>query len=167
MALIEKIGYGQVEPNHLSAQATGQIYAQAPAVDTHTVVENGEFMKLVVADNEVGVVGGSGEWMLVYNEVKLYEKRHGNKDFALKTEDSVDGQIYPRLLKVNVGDRFTTNLIDIDDGAVGEKLIPTVVSGRCYLKYKADVTGEAMVFEIMSKTTMPDGQVGYKVVRTV
>ena len=27
-------GYGQVEPNHLSAQRTGQIYAQLPAVDT-------------------------------------------------------------------------------------------------------------------------------------
>ena len=24
-------GYGQVEPNHLSAQKTGQIYAQLPA----------------------------------------------------------------------------------------------------------------------------------------
>ena len=24
-------GYGQVEPNHLSAQRTGQIYAQLPA----------------------------------------------------------------------------------------------------------------------------------------
>ena len=26
-----KYGYGQVEPNHLSAQRTGQIYAQLPA----------------------------------------------------------------------------------------------------------------------------------------
>ena len=30
MAKIERIGYGQVEPNHLSAQRTGQIYAQLP-----------------------------------------------------------------------------------------------------------------------------------------
>ena len=28
---IKRIGYGQVEPNHLSAQKTGQIYAQLPA----------------------------------------------------------------------------------------------------------------------------------------
>ena len=27
MATIKRIGYGQVEPNHLSAQRNGQIYA--------------------------------------------------------------------------------------------------------------------------------------------
>ena len=31
MANIKRIGYGQVEPNHLSAQRTAQIYAQLPA----------------------------------------------------------------------------------------------------------------------------------------
>ena len=31
MAKITRIGYGQVEPNHLSAQRTSQIYAQLPA----------------------------------------------------------------------------------------------------------------------------------------
>ena len=31
MAQIKRIGFGQVEPNHLSAQKTGQIYAQLPA----------------------------------------------------------------------------------------------------------------------------------------
>ena len=30
-ALYVERGYGQVEPNHLSAQRTGQIYAQLPA----------------------------------------------------------------------------------------------------------------------------------------
>ena len=28
---MKRIGYGQVEPNHLSAQRTSQIYAQLPA----------------------------------------------------------------------------------------------------------------------------------------
>ena len=31
MATIKRIGFGQVEPNHLSAQRTAQIYAQLPA----------------------------------------------------------------------------------------------------------------------------------------
>jgi hypothetical protein len=34
-------GYGQVEPNHLSAQRTAQIYAQLPAASTIEVLENG------------------------------------------------------------------------------------------------------------------------------
>ena len=38
-------GYGQVEPNHLSAQRTGQIYAQLPAAADIDVLENGQFVK--------------------------------------------------------------------------------------------------------------------------
>ena len=38
-------GYGQVEPNHLSAQRTAQIYAQLPAKSDITVLENGQFVK--------------------------------------------------------------------------------------------------------------------------
>lgn len=34
-------GYGQVEPNHLSAQRTAQIYAQLPAAEAINVLENG------------------------------------------------------------------------------------------------------------------------------
>ena len=33
-------GYGQVEPNHLSARRTGQIYAQLPAAAAITKLEN-------------------------------------------------------------------------------------------------------------------------------
>lgn len=38
-------GYGQVEPNHLSAQRTGQIYAQLPAAANIDVLQNGQFVK--------------------------------------------------------------------------------------------------------------------------
>lgn len=38
-------GYGQVEPNHLSAQRTGQIYAQLPAAASIEVLEQGQFVK--------------------------------------------------------------------------------------------------------------------------
>jgi len=46
MALqIKRIGFGQVEPNHLSAQQTGQIYAQLPADASFDILENGMFLK--------------------------------------------------------------------------------------------------------------------------
>lgn len=38
-------GYGQVEPNHLSAQRTAQIYAQLPAAADIDVLEQGQFVK--------------------------------------------------------------------------------------------------------------------------
>ena len=48
--------------------------------------------------------------MLVFNEVKLYdERRQSYKDFAMKADEMADKTIYPRLLKTNVGDIFTTN----------------------------------------------------------
>ena len=67
-----KYGYGQVEPNHLSAQRTGQIYAQLPAKSDIELLENGQFAKY---DYAAGVVDfdGEGEWMMVFNEVKLYD----------------------------------------------------------------------------------------------
>ena len=81
-------GYGQVEPNHLSAQRTAQIYAQLPAASTIEVLENGQFVKY---DYPAGVCDfvGAGEWMLVFNEIKLYRDHLGYDDFAMKKEDYV------------------------------------------------------------------------------
>lgn len=114
-------GFGQVEPNHLSARYTGQIYAQLPAKDSngHAIaqLENGQFLKYDYANaracNSDSV---AGEWMLVFNEEKLYDERHqDHKDFVLKNTDFTDGLIYPRLLKINIGDIFTTNTFKSSD----------------------------------------------------
>ena len=81
-ALYVDRGYGQVEPNHLSAQRTGQIYAQLPAAADIEVLENGQFVKYDYANHEVNLTG-AGEWMLVYNPVKLYRDYLGYDDFAM------------------------------------------------------------------------------------
>ena len=75
-------GYAQVEPNHLSAQRTGQIYAQLPAASDIDVLENGQFVKY---DYEKGLVNfeGKGEWMLVFNEIKLYHEGQDDCEFAM------------------------------------------------------------------------------------
>ena len=39
---MKRIGFGQVEPNHLSAQGNRQIYAQLPAKADIKILENGE-----------------------------------------------------------------------------------------------------------------------------
>ena len=79
-------GYGQVEPNHLSAQKTGQIYAQLPAASTIEILENGQFAKYDYANGVVDFTG-AGEWMLVFNEVKVYRDYEGDCDFAMKKAD--------------------------------------------------------------------------------
>ena len=124
---IKRIGFGQVEPNHLSAQRTSQIYAQLPAKSDIEILENGQFVKYNYADGVVDFEG-EGEWMMVFNEVKLYDDRwrESYKDFAMIrsnytpgsddiTHDGLGpfkGQMTPRVIKTNVGDIYTTNCID-------------------------------------------------------
>ena len=83
-----KYGYGQVEPNHLSAQRTAQIYAQLPVAASIDVLENGQFVKYNYKDGVVDYAG-AGEWMLVFNEVKVYRDYEADCDFAMKKQDYV------------------------------------------------------------------------------
>ena len=84
-------GYGQVEPNLLSAQKTGQIYAQLPAAADIDILENGQFATYNYAADDGGAVDfeGAGEWMMVFNEIKLYRDFEQDCDFAMKKENYV------------------------------------------------------------------------------
>ena len=113
---LQRIGYGQVERQHMAAPHNGQIYAQLPALDADdkaiTQLENGQFLKYDYANGKawVGTADDGKEWFMVYNEEKLYdERRQNHKDFAMLAKDMSDGKIYPRLLRTFVGDIFTTN----------------------------------------------------------
>ena len=90
-----EVGYGQVEPNHLSAQRTAQIYAQLPADSAIDVLEQGQFVKYDYANGVVNFTG-KGEWMLVYNEVKLYRDEQVECEFAL-VADNFNARLYSPL----------------------------------------------------------------------
>ena len=160
MAKITRIGYGQVEPNHLSAQRTAQIYAQLPANKDIKVLENGMFAKYDYAKNEVNFTG-EGEFMLVLNEVKLYDDlRQSYKDFAMKKEDYLNGEMVPRLFKTNVGDIYTTNMIDSSiEVDVETKLTPNENG------ILSTYTDEEMIWKVVKVYTMADGQPAVKVQR--
>ena len=166
-------GYGQVEPNHLSARRTGQIYAQLPCNSEIEVLENGQFAKYDYANKEVNFTG-AGEWMLVFNEIKLYEDRQQDDDFAMIKANYI-GSVYdalgatlegkvmtPRLLKTNIGDLFTTNCIN-----VGEE---TDLEGKT-LKVGADGyltlgNDDNMEWTIVKVYTLADTQKAVKIQRT-
>ena len=160
MAKITRIGYGQVEPNHLSAQRTSQIYAQLPANEDIEILENGMFAKYDYAKNEVNF-DGEGEFMLVLNEVKLYDtNRETYKDFAMKKEDYLNGEMVPRLFKTNVGDIYTTNMIDSSiEVDVETKLTPNENG------ILSTYTVEEMIWKVVKVYTMADGQPAVKVQR--
>ena len=245
-------GFGQVEPNHLSAQRTAQIYAQLPADPAIEVLEQGQFVKY---DYAAGLVNfeGAGEWMLVYNEIKLYREHQLDCEFAMqkgnyqarvyspldgeagqelygptrllqgRREKYVDGAfeaqseianpktgevadysvasnvhdyyemsdinnpdieeetrkrlfmklrdyqekmmpagtaMVPRVFKTNVGDHYTTNMIDETELAVGDILSPRAADG--ILCKSGD---ESMKWQVVKVYTMPDHQRGVKIMR--
>lgn len=186
MATINRIGFGQVEPNHLSAQRTGQIYAQLPAEDSIEVLEQGQFVKYDYAKGVVDFTG-EGEWMLVYNEIKLYDDRwrESYKDFALQKKNYTPGsdithegigpfkgQMTPRVLKTNVGDIFTTNTLE-KANTDGKSLIEGTedlkegdvlgINATGYLSTAGDK--DAMSWQVAKVYTLPDGQSAVKIMR--
>lgn len=201
-------GYGQVEPNQLSAQKTGQIYASLPLASDVDILQNGEFMYY---DYKSGTVtaNGVGEPMLVFNEVKLYEPfwQTSYKDFAmirvgdnyvtsrLATAGYGDGAetkgvapnpghsdwqagyrmdgIAPRLFKTNVGDIFTTNMVETgaeitysQGDTLKLKKVPKAAdkTGNTLVLSKTG-TIDALEFVVAKVYTMPDGQQGLKLQR--
>jgi len=206
-------GYGQVEPNHLSAQRTGQIYAQLPAAANIKMLQNGQFVKY---DYKEGVVDFAAdvpsEWMLVYNEVKVYRDFLGDADFAMIDRnyiakvynpvgaDDIDlgatrnyedivapadpyevdsteepfahswskaapgmmpegTRMVPRVFKTNIGDIFTTNLVDEEELELGDILSPRAADG-ILAKGEGD-----MKWQVVKVYTMPDHQKGVKLMR--
>lgn len=175
MATIKRKGFGQVEPNHLSAQRTGQIYAQLIADSSLNIIENGMFLKYDYQNRKaVANASVAGEWLLVYNEEKLYDPRkQAHKDFAMIKTDYVDKEMVPRLFKTNIGDIYTTNTLQANtsDSAVttgvtvseGDTL---VVGSTGYLEVLgASATATAPAFKVVAITTMPDANTDYPAVK--
>ena len=186
----ERIGYGQVERQHMAAPHNGQIYAQLPALDANdkaiTQLENGQFLKYDYANGKawVGTASDGKEWFLVYNEEKLYDERYQNhRHFAMKASDMSDGTIYPRLLRTFVGDIFTTNtfkgpkgtvtdkegkITDIPDLAIGDYVV--IGDDGWLVKYTkesggSDIPATGIVFQVVKVYTLPDGQDAVKLQR--
>jgi hypothetical protein len=129
---------------------------------------------------------GEGEWMMVFNEVKLYDDRwrESYKDFAMQKKNYTvgssithsgvgpfEGQMTPRVIKTNVGDIFTTNClekantsgtatVEMTDLVVGDVVAP---NAQGYLAKDGDTT--AIKFQVVKVYTMADGQAAVKLMR--
>ncbi len=138
-------GYGQVEPNHLSAQRTAEIYAQLPADKDIKVLENGQFVKYDYANGVVNFTG-KGEWMLVYNEIKVYRDRDLDEDFAM-TRENYNARVYSPVDNDEYNAGFTVGKANGDRAAEYEEinksradrgLDPIYAEGTEYTQYNWD-----------------------------
>ena len=164
-----RVGYGQVEPNQLSAQKTGQIYASLPLDPDVNLLQNGEFMYYDYQSGTVSATDSTGvsEPMLVFNEIKLYEPfwRTSYKDFAM----------------IRVGDNYVTSKLATNGPVVGKygdgSLTPGVDANPAHTEYPYRMDGIAPrlfktnVGDIMTTNMVADGAnvtyaVGNKLVPT-
>lgn len=195
MALLKKVGYGQVEPNRIQGRKQGRVLADIP-VKPETVaamgnrVENGIVLAVNAGSGFQGNLktahldyptADSVQVGLVYTENKLYDEYQGLKDFALFTtapsmRHATQSAIYnkneepittvvPRLLGLTLGDVFTTNQIDIADEAV----LPeenTELKLNDEGVFSTTGTIDLVTVKVVQKTTMPDGQLAVKLMVT-
>jgi hypothetical protein len=196
-----------------------------PANADIQLLENGQFVKYDYATGEVNFAG-KGEWMMVFNEIKLYRDGQLDCEFAMKKDDYVarvyspldpatvdwskqsryfggknydqDGNeiaiekvtakpdmyelhynedpfhfesdtkpmmmptgtnMVPRVFKTNVGDIYTTNMVNADTLALGDTLVPGANG-----VLEAGTEGD-MVWQVVKVYNMPDFQKGVKLMR--
>lgn len=176
--LIDKVGYGQVEPNRLTAQKTREVFSQLPADDAITTIENGMFLVYDQVQGKVVKPGAEGaKACLVMNEIILEDESYqADSDYVMKPFAGTNYQpamkAYPRLYAMHVGDTFTTNLIKTDAGGTtlpnaGDKFI-VGTDGILEPVGEHEATSE-MIFAVVAKedgktNRLPDGQQAVKLV---
>ncbi len=168
MATLKRIGFGQVEPNHLSAPRNGHVYAQLPMSTAVSTLENGQFVKYDYANGECNFTG-FGPWMLVYNEEKLYdERKQSHKDWAMQKDNYVSGEMVPRVFLLEPGDIYTTNCFEANTSDSAETTGVSVSEGDYFTPgangyLVAGTTASASpLLRVVKYYTMPDGQDGVK-----
>lgn len=156
---INRIGYGVVEPNHLSAPRDGRVYGQLPAAESIDILENGMFVKYDYANGEVNFTG-DGPWFMVFNEEKLYdERKQMHRDWAQLKSDAYDGVIVPRVFGLVPGDIFTTNMVKSGEYNVGDML---KVGTEGVLEAGTADDGDHS-FKVVKEWNLPDGQPAVKI----
>lgn len=177
MARLVIDGYGQVELNNCAFRRDGRIEAQckpnvgtkeAPADFASVPVENGMLLAVDRVNRLVKLPKAANEDLpiaLVYSAEHMYDERKpGLKNFKLEGKED----FLPRLGYLAVGDLWTENCVDLGTYASADAIDPKAAavyggihtSGAILLSATKPTVGP--VLKVVEKTTMPDGQVGFK-----
>lgn len=156
VAVADFVAAGEVIQN-------GMFLTYNPAGDIETNLKKGTL--------DLPEVGGSALTGLVMSEIKLYHDSQSNKDFALTTSkhtllsgvnqtpyrdvrENAHNTVIPRMYFLEVGDVFTTNLVDVESPALGQVLTP---GAEGFLVADAEGSG-AIQLQVVQNNTLPDGQ---------
>jgi hypothetical protein len=149
-----------------------------PADANIEVLENGQFVKYDYASGVVNFGStehATGEWMLVFNEVKLYRDGMQYDDFAMKKEDyiarvysPIDGEnpiyghsrLYSQAAVTEATSNYTANKNKYPEGAAGNR--NTVGDANNYVTpadpYEVDSTNDPFnIQRFVGPKMMPTG----------
>lgn len=187
-------GYGQIELNHVTGRATGQIEAQLPLNATDFATKYAENGMLLVVDKISKSIKLPTDTLVSTKNLPIalhYSSEHMNDERTpgLKNFYVKRGEILPRLVYLTVGDTFTTNGITWDDAtgaADGPPVVAADIATEAALKTALAAYGTTAVYggystnglilvgfdapahgpilQVCNYTTMPDGQIGVKFV---
>ena len=171
-------GYGQIELNQVAWPRDGRIEAQCALstadFSTSTGCENGMLLAIDSVNSIIKKPTAATQPMgIVYSTEHLYLAADDVN--ALKDYYMVPGGVLPRLGYLAVGDKFTLNAVCYSDAdypteslflAAVEGVQSTALYGTWSTAGVIEVVNTAPTvgpkFEVLKKTTMPDGTVGIK-----
>lgn len=167
--------FGVVELTHVAAVKTGQIKAQFPLDATqfaNAPAQNGMLLVVDEVEEKIKLPSSANDYVYLHASVeKDYTGYQGRKHFAVKATDD----FYPRLYKLNVGDRFETNTVKYDDAkysnyaaivsAITNNKVYGVPSTDGFIQIVEEPTGtEKVVLKVVKGVVLPNDEVGFKFV---
>lgn len=165
MEKIKKIGYAQVEPHRLAAQATKSIFGQLPLDAAVLVAENGMGLVYDQVAGGVRLPKAKGDYVQLHmSEINLVDERlQEDKDFAImnyaETQLQTAMAAHPRMFPLTVGDKFTTNAIKVTsldvDHKAGDRFAIDVDG---YWAPMAEGDEASLVLRVVKPFTLADGQ---------
>lgn len=173
MARLVIDGYGQLELNQVTFRRSGRIEAQCKLdSDDFSAASPCEVGMLLAVDKANGLVklpvtSDTLPIALNYSTEHMYDERAN----ALKNFYMVPGEFLPRMGYLTIGDRFTTNCIDLGSYADLDAVETAMASGIVYAgactNGAIQITGSTKpsfgpVLQVVKVYTMPDGQPGVK-----
>lgn len=165
--------FGVVELNHVAAVKTGQIAAQYEldaAFTEESPAENGMLLTVDHVGEKVKKPSGATASVWLHASVEKDYEGKGRKHFAVKP-----GEFLPRMLNLQVGDKFETNCVQYDDvafanfaaisAAIDADSVYGVPNASGYINLVAAPAGtEVVLLKAVKGVTLPNGENGLKFV---
>lgn len=167
-----KGNYTVVETTNVAAVRTGRMASQYEMSSALAALGAQQGQLLVIDDiaKEIGLPANANDLVGLHaSDERVYEEGKGRNSFIVKAPN------LPRVMRLEVGDKFETNAVEQGTGLTTTAQIATQLgSGKVYgipdtsgnIKLAKTVDAEKVVLEMVEFVTLPNNEPGIKFVVT-